>query len=98
MALDAVDKEWIRDELRHSETALGDKIKLVQSSINQHLTDRFAHGWDHQLLETSRITVKDWEKWRDDMDKWRWMITGALIIISIEVPVVVSVGLAILHH
>jgi hypothetical protein len=88
MALDEADRNYIRDELRRVEDHLGDKIKLAEREMKSHLTDRFAHGWDHNQLVESKALVADWNQWRDGINKWRWMITGALVITSVEIPVV----------
>lgn len=72
------------------EDSLADKIKLVEKNVQNHMSDRFAHGWDHHLLITSQQERKEWQGWRDGVNKWRWTITGAIIVTAFEAPIVVG--------
>lgn len=98
MALDDADKAWIQGEIRRTEDHLGTKITLASEKIATHLTDNFAHGWDHRLVERSQAQMADWQNWRDGVNRWRWMITGALIITSVEIPVIAAIAVAFVGH
>lgn len=97
VALDEADRNYIRDELHRLEDHLGTKIALAEREMKTHLTDRFAHGWDHNLIVESKGTINDWNQWRDGINRWRWMITGALVITSVEIPVVGAFILSRIH-
>ena len=98
MPLDEVDRNWIRDEIRRTEDHLVDQIKTVGREITTHMSDRFAHGWDHTLIDRSQVTIGEWNTWRDGVNRWRWMITGALILTSVEVPIVGAIVVAFIHR
>lgn len=98
MALDANDREAIRNELNRVQDALSAQIKLVEKDIQHHLTDRFAHGWDHNQLAVAQETMKDWTVWRDGINRWRWMITGALVVTAVEAPLIATLAAAVIHH
>jgi hypothetical protein len=86
--LDAADRQVIREEIQRTEDHLSTQLKLVEERIKGHLTDRFAHGWDHQQ-------IGELAEWRQGFDRWRWMVTGALVFVATEVPIVVTVAIAI---
>lgn len=81
----------ISEEMSRVERHVLSQIELQNEKVKTHLTDRFAHGWDHDQLTKWDSNIKDWQTWRDGVNKFRWMITGALVFVAAEIPTATAI-------
>lgn len=94
---DAELRLMIQDEVRRVEDHLSAKLDLAVRDVRSHMTDRFAHGWDHEQIKQGQEVLKDWQAWRDAVNKWRYGISGGLATVVILVPVLTAVFVDIIN-
>lgn len=97
MVMDDPNLQQLKDRVDSTRADILLQISYLRRDMETHLTDRFAHGWDHNKLIEGQKLTDDYFKWRDSINRWRWMTAGGLILLSTEIPVALTIFAYIFH-
>ena len=65
------------------------EVARLDGRLQGHMDDRYAHG---PAREAGHEQMKEWERWRASVDRWRWMLAGGVALFGLEST---AVGIAV---
>lgn len=90
--------ETLSDMRREIEKTIVREVTAVSEKLTSHMTDRFAHNWDHDELRTASIWREQADKRITALEKWRWMAVGGLAVLSAETVFIATIANGAIKH